>query len=119
MCSIRIRRARPEYIADKVIEAGWNDRWAAANLARECAAVTLEIEQVSLVSLEEAARWAPVRPGAAMMGVIQDRIEQKDWLRKHSFPTGPVPSRAFGGADGRGCARARRPSLCQVSYGRV
>ena len=31
------------YIADKVIEAGWNDRWAAANLARECAAVTLEI----------------------------------------------------------------------------
>ena len=77
------------YIADKVIEAGWNDRWSAANLARECAAVTLEIEQVSIVSLDEAARWAPVRPGAAMLAVIQDRVEQKDWLTKHGFPTGP------------------------------
>ncbi len=77
------------YIADTVIEAGWNDRWAAANLARECATVTLEIEQVSIVSLDEAARWAPVRPGAGMLAVIQDRTEQKDWLAKHEFPTGP------------------------------
>lgn len=77
------------YIADKVIEAGWNDRWAAANLARECQAVTLEIEQVSIVSLDEASRWAPMRPGAAMLAVIQDRIEQKQWLTKHGFPTGP------------------------------
>ncbi len=76
------------YIADLVIEAGWTDRWAAANLARECAAVTLEIEQVSVISLDEASRWAPMRPGAAMMGVIQDRIEQKDWLFKHGFPVG-------------------------------
>ncbi len=76
------------YIADVVIEAGWNDRWSAAKLARECAAVTLEIEQISIVSLDEAARWAPVRPGTAILAVIQDRIEQKDWLRKHGFPTG-------------------------------
>jgi len=85
------------YIADVVIEAGWNDRWAAANLARACAAVTLEIEQVSIVSLDEASRWAPMRPGAAMLAVIQDRIEQKDWLRKHGFPVGPY--RAVRSAD--------------------
>lgn len=114
------------YIADLVIEAGWNDRWAAANLARECAAVTLEIEQVSIVSLDEASRWAPMRPGAAMLAVIQDRIEQKDWLRKHGFPVGayravrsldqlteavkeldgPVFAKsATGGYDGRGQAK--------------
>ena len=114
------------YIADFVIEAGWNDRWAAANLARDCAAVTLEIEQVSTVSLDEAARWAPVRPGAAMMAVIQDRIEQKDWLAKHGFPVGPyrvahsmeqlasavqelagpvITKSATGGYDGRGQAK--------------
>jgi 5-(carboxyamino)imidazole ribonucleotide synthase len=114
------------YIADKVIEAGWNDRWAAATLARECATVTLEIEQVSITSLDEAARWAPVRPGAAMLAVIQDRIEQKDWLKKHGFPTGeyrvarsmeqlgdavrelngPVFAKsATGGYDGRGQAK--------------
>lgn len=80
------------YIADTVIEAGWNDRWAAANLARESATVTLEIEQVSIVSLDEAARWAPVRPGAAMLAIIQDRVEQKDWLQKHGFPVAPYRS---------------------------
>lgn len=114
------------YIADKVIEAPLNDRWAAANLARESATVTLEIEQVSIVSLEEAARWAPVRPGADMLAVIQDRIEQKDWLTKHGFPVGAyraarseeqlkgaveqlggkvIAKSARGGYDGRGQAR--------------
>ncbi len=114
------------YIADKVIEAGWNDRWAAAQLARECATVTLEIEQVSISSLDEAARWAPMRPGAAMLAVIQDRIEQKDWLTKHGFPVGPyrsvrseeqlaeavkalegpvIAKSARGGYDGRGQAK--------------
>ena len=114
------------YIADMVIEAGWNDRWSAANLARECDAVTLEIEQVSVTSLDEAARWAPVRPGACMLAVIQDRIEQKDWLTKHGFPTGPYRvarsaeqladavgaldgpvfvKSAMGGYDGRGQAK--------------
>lgn len=76
------------YIADKVIEAGWNDRWSAANLARESSTVTLEIEQVAIASLDEASRWAPMRPGAAMLAVIQDRVEQKNWLRKHGFPVG-------------------------------
>ncbi len=77
------------YIADTVIQAGWNDRWASANLARDSDTVTLEIEQVSLTSLDEAARWAPMRPGAAMLAIIQDRIEQKNWLRRHGFPVGP------------------------------
>ena len=76
------------YIADKVIEANWNDRWAAANLARESSAVTLEIEQVAISSLDEASRWAPMRPGAEMLAIIQDRVEQKNWLRKHGFPVG-------------------------------
>lgn len=76
------------YIADKVIEATWNDRWAAANLARESSAVTLEIEQIAISSLDEASRWAPVRPGAEMLAIIQDRVEQKNWLRKHGFPVG-------------------------------
>ena len=76
------------YIADKVIEANWNDRWAAANLARESSTVTLEIEQIAISSLDEASRWAPVRPGAEMLAIIQDRVEQKNWLRKHGFPVG-------------------------------
>lgn len=76
------------YVVDKVIEAGWKDDWNARNLARECDVVTLEIEQIAIASLEAATKECPVRPGAAMLAVIQDRAEQKDWLRKHGFPVG-------------------------------
>jgi 5-(carboxyamino)imidazole ribonucleotide synthase len=38
--------------------------------------------------MEAAASFVPVRPGGAMLAVIQDRIEQKDWLRRNRFPVG-------------------------------
>jgi 5-(carboxyamino)imidazole ribonucleotide synthase len=76
------------FVVDGCIEAGWDDSREAANLARGCDVVTLEIEQISPASMEAAASYAPVRPGGAMLAVIQDRIEQKDWLRRHGFPVG-------------------------------
>jgi 5-(carboxyamino)imidazole ribonucleotide synthase len=38
--------------------------------------------------MEAAAAFAPVRPGPAMLAIIQDRIEQKDWLHRNQFPIG-------------------------------
>jgi 5-(carboxyamino)imidazole ribonucleotide synthase len=76
------------FIVDKCIEAGWDDSREAANLARECDVVTLEIEQISIASMDAAARFAPVRPNGSMLAVIQDRIEQKNWLRRNGFPVG-------------------------------
>ena len=76
------------FVVDGCIEAGWDDSREAANLARGCDVVTLEIEQISAASMEAAASFAPVRPGAAMLAVIQDRIEQKNWLRRNGFPIG-------------------------------
>jgi 5-(carboxyamino)imidazole ribonucleotide synthase len=76
------------FVVDGCIEAGWDDSREAANLARGCDVVTLEIEQISPRSMEAAASYAPVRPGGTMLAVIQDRIEQKDWLRKNGFPVG-------------------------------
>lgn len=76
------------FVVDGCIEAGWDDSREAANLARGCDVVTLEIEQIAPASMEAAARFAPVRPGGAMLAIIQDRVEQKDWLRKNGFPVG-------------------------------
>ena len=76
------------FVVDGCIEAGWDDSREAANLARGCDVVTLEIEQISMRSMEAAAGFAPVRPNGAMLAVIQDRIEQKDWLRRNGFPVG-------------------------------
>jgi 5-(carboxyamino)imidazole ribonucleotide synthase len=76
------------FVVDGCIEASWDDTREAANLARGCDVVTLEIEQISLASMDAAANFVPVRPGRATLAVIQDRIEQKNWLRKHGFPLG-------------------------------
>ena len=76
------------FIVDGCIEAGWDDSRGAAMLARGCDVVTLEIEQIGEASMASAATFCPVRPGGAMLAIIQDRIEQKNWLVKHGFPVG-------------------------------
>jgi len=76
------------FVVDACFEGDWTDARAAADLARGSDVVTLEIEQVSLACLDAAAQFAPVRPGRALMQIIQDRILQKDWLRDHGFPVG-------------------------------
>ena len=76
------------FVVDGCIEAAWDDSRGAAMLARGCDVVTLEIEQIGERSMASAATFCPVRPGGAMLAIIQDRIEQKQWLVKHGFPVG-------------------------------
>ena len=76
------------FVVDGCIEAGWDDSRGAAMLARGCDVVTLEIEQIGEHSMASAATFCPVRPGGPLLAIIQDRIEQKNWLRKHGFPVG-------------------------------
>ncbi len=76
------------FVVDACFEGSWDDARAAADLARGCDVITLEIEQIAVASLEAAEKYAPVRPGVAMMRIIQDRILQKNWLVEHQFPVG-------------------------------
>lgn len=114
-------------IASETITAPWADAEAAARLARGCAAVTLEIEQIPRPSLEAAAREAPLFPGVEAVYVVQERARQKEWLERQGFPLGAFRSvrdaaatadavaalgpsivkSAMGGYDGRGQVRVR------------
>ena len=85
------------FVVDGCIEAAWDDSRGAAMLARGCDVVTLEIEQIGEHSMASAATFCPVRPGGALLAIVQDRIEQKHWLRKHGFPLGDY--RAVGTLD--------------------
>jgi 5-(carboxyamino)imidazole ribonucleotide synthase len=75
-------------VADRFIAASFDDAEAAADLARNCAVVTLEIEQIGVAALEAARRHAPVRPGPSVLAIIQDRAAQKRWLRERHHPVG-------------------------------
>jgi 5-(carboxyamino)imidazole ribonucleotide synthase len=111
------------FVVDACFVGSWDDAKAAADLARGCDVITLEIEQIAIASLEAAARHAPVRPGKEILAMVQDRIKQKDWLRAQGFPVGPYRAvysegdlrnaiaelgeriylkRSHGGYDGRG-----------------
>jgi 5-(carboxyamino)imidazole ribonucleotide synthase len=76
-------------VADRVIAAKFDDADAAAELARHCDVVTLEIEQIGVDALTAVTRHAPLRPGVEVLAVIQDRAKQKAWLKQHGFPIGP------------------------------
>ena len=77
------------FVVDSCFEGAWDDARAAANLARGCDVVTLEIEQITPACLAAAQRFAPVRPGLELMQMVQDRVKQKNWLRSCGFPLGP------------------------------
>jgi len=124
-------------VADRVIAARFDDVDAAVALARACDVVTVEIEKIGIPSLEAAARIVPVRPGAHVLHMVQDRARQKDWLRSQGFPVGPywtvhtaaelaaaaahAGPDAFvklttGGYDGRGQERLAGPAQAEEAW---
>lgn len=112
-------------LASRTITAPFSDVDAAAELARGCAVVTLEIEQIARPALDAVAALSPLRPGADAVYIIQDRVRQKRWLADHGFPVGPfheaesaaaiadavtrfgpsIAKACHGGYDGRGQVR--------------
>ena len=76
------------FVVDSCFSASWDDTHSAADLARGSDVVTLEIEQIPISTMEAAAHHAPVRPGAHVLEIVQDRIRQKQWLAKNGFPIG-------------------------------
>jgi len=79
--------------------------------------VTLEIEQISLASLEEAARHAQVRTDAAVLRVVQDRIRQKTWLTTSGFPLGEWRSAATAGELSTAIERFQRDCFVKAASG--
>jgi 5-(carboxyamino)imidazole ribonucleotide synthase len=91
----RVRVMDPEekcpasFVVDETIVGRWDDEDAARRLAEGADAVTLEIEQIGLDSLNEVAAIAPLRPGVEPIRIIQDKTVQKAWLAENGFPVGP------------------------------
>ncbi len=127
--------ARPG--VDRCITASFDDASAAADLARHCDVVTLEIERIGKASLDAAAACAPVRPGVGFLATVQDRGAQRAWLAAHGFTQGAWARCAsveevreaverFGGDcyvkacrdgyDGRGQARTRTVDDAQSAW---
>ncbi len=125
------------FVVDRCITASFEDARAADILGAACDVVTLEIEKVSLASMHAAERHAPMRPGPHVLGIIQDRVAQKQWLARRKFPVGPFAvargpkqlaaavrkmksacyvKAARGGYDGRGQAFLAAPDMAEAAW---
>src|SRR5262245_2170433 len=77
------------FVVERCLMAQFDDDFATTDLARHYQIITLEIEKISIPALEAARRYAPVRPGARVLEIVQDRSKQKKWLVENGFPINP------------------------------
>lgn len=75
-------------IAERHLQAAYDDYAALDALAAECAAISTEFENVPADTLDYLAKFIPVRPAAAAVAVCQNRIAEKSFLAANGLPHG-------------------------------
>ena len=75
-------------IADRHLCTAYDDAHALAEIAAHCAAATTEFENVPATTLAYLAARMPTHPSADAVGICQDRIAEKTFLRDNGFPHG-------------------------------
>ncbi|MDX6770308.1 MAG: 5-(carboxyamino)imidazole ribonucleotide synthase [Elusimicrobiota bacterium] len=73
-------------VVDHPVVAPLDDPASAAKLAAVSDLLTVEWENVPVAVLEAAAKLKPVHPAPSVLGIIQDRLTQRDFLKKHGLP---------------------------------
>ena len=73
-------------IADVHLHAAYDDTTALDQMAKTCAAVTTEFENVPASTLEYLAKSCLVQPRAEAVAICQHRINEKNFLRDNGFP---------------------------------
>lgn len=76
-------------IADEHLIASFEDEEALALLAGRCQVVTTEFENVPASSLAWLEKLVPVRPGARILEICQDRLREKLFFAELGLPHAP------------------------------
>jgi len=76
-------------VAERHLQAGYEDPAALADMAGTCAAVTTEFENVPAGALERLGRMIPARPAAPAVRIAQDRELEKTFLAGNGFAVAP------------------------------
>jgi len=76
-------------VADRHIQAAYDDAAGLAQLAQACRAVTTEFENVPADSLRALAAQCRVSPAADAVAIVQDRIAEKTFIASQGIPVAP------------------------------
>jgi 5-(carboxyamino)imidazole ribonucleotide synthase len=91
----RVHTLSPDYdtptgqVADREVQAAYDDLDAVRAFARDVDVVTFEFENVSAAATEAAALHAPVRPSGSVLHITQNRLREKAFLAGSGFPVTP------------------------------
>ncbi|HEX9942447.1 MAG TPA: 5-(carboxyamino)imidazole ribonucleotide synthase [Thermoanaerobaculia bacterium] len=91
----RVHTLSPDYdtptgqVADREVQAAYDDLDAVREFARGVDVVTFEFENVSAAAAEAAAQHAPVRPAGSVLHTTQNRLREKGFLAGAGFPVTP------------------------------
>lgn len=76
-------------IADVHLCADYDDEKALVEMAKSCAAVTTEFENVPASTLDKLAESITVRPSAEAVSIAQNRVLEKNFIKKAGLPVAP------------------------------
>lgn len=124
-------------VADKEVQAPYEDLDALAAFSKEVDVVSFEFENVPSLASECVARYVPVRPRGEVLHIIQNRLREKTFISSRGFPLAPfhpvrseaeleaavaaigVPAvlkTAGFGYDGKGQVVIRRPQEARAAW---
>lgn len=123
-------------VADRHIQAAYDDAAGLAELARTCRAVTTEFENVPADSLRALAAQCRVSPAGDAVAIVQDRIAEKTFIASQGISVAPyvairtpqdlldAPDTLFPGIlkvarlgyDGKGQARVTTREAAQAAF---
>ena len=73
-------------VADKEVNAAYDDIAALSAFARECDVVTYEFENVPAAPLRAIEGLTKLRPHWSVLETAQNRSREKNWLKRNGFP---------------------------------
>lgn len=77
------------YIADEHICADYTDETALQDMGNQCAAITVEFENVPAGCMQYLSQHCQVHPAPEALQICRDRIREKSFLSDNDLPTAP------------------------------
>lgn len=127
-------------VADREVQAAYEDLDAVRDFARHVDVVTFEFENISAAATDAAEEFAPVRPAGSVLHTTQHRLREKTFLSANGFPVTPnetvrslaeleaalvrlgtpaVLKTAGWGYDGKGQSKIERASDAAAAWSKV
>jgi len=101
-------------VADGVVVGALDDLESAKHLARQVDVITLDTEHVPSELLAELEKLVPVRPGASVLGTINDRQVQKQFLDRIGLPQAAWAPASTEGELAAALGTLGRPAIVKV-----